>query len=96
MIYKLIQGKNGQRYMRNGRLVSESKVPEDIIEKLKIDPVYDDSYIEPSKSCIFCGQQSKLSRFINLQHVPICEEHYQEMTVGKIVQKLREISETNQ
>jgi hypothetical protein len=44
----------------------------------------------PGKQCIFCGQYAKYTRFINLQTIAICEEHYYSTTVGQTAQRIRE------
>lgn len=46
-----------------------------------------------SKVCIFCGEPRTKERFINLQTVELCDEHYYSETVGRIVAKLKEISD---
>lgn len=45
---------------------------------------------EPDKVCVACGARSEFQRFVNLQHVELCKDHYDTLTLGEIVQVLRE------
>lgn len=91
MIYKKLKHPYGTRYMANGRLISEGKVPSHVLKVLENVPTFDDNIEKEKvvKVCIFCGVETKLSRFIRLQTIPICEEHYYSESTGRIVQQLR-------
>lgn len=94
--------RNGNfRYKKEGQLgfVSKNNVPIDELERLHStsqlpkEVVAAEEAVDASKLCLFCGQYTRISRFINLQTIPLCEEHYQNQTTGKIVQKLRELQQ---
>lgn len=40
--------------------------------------------------CLFCGEPGTKRRFVNLQSVDLCDEHYYACSIGRIVQQLRE------
>jgi len=65
--------------------------PEPVPEPPKeAEPVKEESKITPPpKICVFCGNPSETSRFVNLQTVNLCQEHYLNKTTGEIVEKLR-------
>lgn len=94
MIYKISPSKKeggNPRYRYNGRLVSVSDVPEDILELLKNQPTVEvlEDKIDPV--CIFCGSLARYSRFINLKTIPLCGQDYYDKSTGKIAQKLHEL-----
>ena len=90
--YRIISGKKGDRYLKNGRFVKRDLVPVEILAKL---PELGSVEIHPpkeEKTCIFCGQFAKYSRFVNLKAISLCEEHYYSMSLGKVVHKARELA----
>lgn len=95
-MYKTIKAKNGIRYMKDGKFVSKATIPANIYVELEgKEPgnVVDDTDVKPEapvKECIFCGKVTKLSRFLNMQTIPLCEEHYYSETTGRVVQKYKE------
>lgn len=93
--YKIIRGSKGDRYMFKGKLVKTASVPRDVIIKLNVGmPSVDVAPIEKVPlTCIFCGMGTKITRFLNLQSIPICEEHYYSKNVGQIVHKFNEVHE---
>jgi hypothetical protein len=71
---------------RPKKIKQETKVEQPVIAKdevVKVEPSF-------SKACIFCGEHSNLTRFVNLQRVALCETHYYSETIGKVAQKIRE------
>lgn len=86
-MYKLVEGKNGKRYMKDNKFVSVNSIPISELEKLfgKVEPKR-----TTGKECIFCGQQSRFTRFVNVQVVYLCDQDYYDQTVGKIAQRMRE------
>lgn len=91
--YKLIKSGNGFRYMLNGRLVKRDSIDPEIIVALHNLP---DNPKPEVRVCFFCGEGCKHSRFINLQTIYLCDDHYYSKTVGQIAQKMREDSETQE
>jgi hypothetical protein len=79
--YKAITGSKGTRYLKDGKLIAKSKIPEATLKAL-------DEGDDKGKFCIFCGIPCKYERFINLQTVYVCEEHYQNKTVGQTAQRM--------
>lgn len=43
-----------------------------------------------SKECLVCGEEATCTRFVNLQVVGLCQDHYHQLTLGEIVQAIRE------
>lgn len=48
--------------------------------------------VDTDKNCIFCGKFTTWHRFVNLQSVAVCDEHYYSKSTGETVEKLREIT----
>ena len=88
--YKAIKGKAGIRYMYGGRIVSKDSVPLELIDELNDSLKEPEAVPQGTKLCLFCGVYTNWKRFVNGQNVSICEEHYYEKTLGKIVEKLNE------
>lgn len=86
--YKLINSKHGNRYMKDNRFIKADDVPQEIKDKLETKTAAAEA---PSKTCIFCGEAATESRFIQLQTIALCNDHFYSRTVGQIVQKLKEI-----
>lgn len=91
-LYKKYTGRNGTRYMKNGRIISVRDIPPNIVQVLENNLIFDEDKppTQRDHECIFCGQYAKYERSVNLQTVEICEEHYYSMNVGKIAEKIRE------
>lgn len=77
--------------MKDGRLVKKADVPADELERLSKGNVIEQptKTEQPDKSCLFCGVHSRYSRFVDLQTVYLCDDHYYSENVGKIANKLR-------
>ncbi len=103
--YTFIVGNRGHRYMKNGKFVKADLVPEEVVMQLKEHKqtmvvsdgpavIDDGSNPIPYRECLFCGQFGTCTRFINLQTIYLCEEHYYDMdiTVGKIAEKVRKLT----
>jgi len=41
--------------------------------------------------CIFCSRFADSGRFAQNQHMPLCEDHYQEKTLGEVVAQFKKI-----
>ena len=87
MTYKIIQGTKGQRYLKDGKLVSKDKIPEDVLASLVDD--------KPVRTCAICGKVATKARLLNLQTIECCEEHYT-VTLGKLAELLRKKEENAQ
>lgn len=96
--YKLIQGRNGIRYMKDGKLVAKASLPPEIFTQLEVDKIVTDEELTPvvDKTCIFCGMGSHLYRLVHNQTVYICDVHYYSESIGKIAQRMREREEEKQ
>ena len=100
MSYKLVQGKHGIRFMKDGKFIAKDKVPQIIQDELKVgeilpDPVSEivDVTIEREKEnryCLFCHAYTTWKRVVNGQSIAICEAHYYDTNIGQIAQKVRE------
>lgn len=95
-LYKTFMVRGGKRYSKDGRLVAAANIDPKILQILHNTDTYEDGQEEivqtlPEKACIFCGAVSKWTKFVNLQTVYICDEHYYSESTGKIAQKVREL-----
>lgn len=73
--------------------VKDLELPVVEIETETVDPdisTNDTFNQEPSAGCVACGARSEFQRFVNLRNVDLCKEHYDTLTLGEIVQVLRE------
>lgn len=86
--YKLIKGKYGNRYMKNNRFVKFDSVPQEVKDKLETSNAAEQ--LDPKK-CIFCGEPATETRFIQLQTIALCSEHFYSKNVGHIVMRLKEV-----
>jgi len=92
-------------FFENGKMVSDSRIPQSILKNLEDgveisintpDPETVDEtpstapQLDSNKNvCIFCGDESSKTKFLNLQTVHLCEEDYQNHTVGEIVSRVK-------
>lgn len=91
-MYKTIKGSNGVRYMLNGKFVKKSSIPQDVLIKLNVGMEVDEKPVEKQPlECIFCGAPTKIVRFLNMQTIAVCEEHYYSKNVGQTVQRFNEV-----
>jgi len=87
--------KNGPRgrflYFKNGKMISVKDIPEEIIDKLPLNGEYvEQEVIAPTvRKCLFCDRDATESRFVDLQTIDLCEEHYYHKTIGEISQTLK-------
>jgi hypothetical protein len=101
--YKVIDlGKRGKRYMKNGHLIKktdlseeelahfEHPTTEEELPKLDTHPIAVSA--KSDRSCIFCGAYSKFTKLINSQTIYLCEQDYYDKNIGKITQKVNEVS----
>ncbi len=90
--YKVVRGRHGNRYMKDGRFVAKANLPADVLQELGIDiPTPEATFTERDpKKCIFCGAYTNWSRLVNLQTVAVCENDYYAYSIGKIAQKLNQ------
>ena len=95
--YKLVTGRNGVRYMKDNRFVKKESLPPEVWTQLKVNEISTEEMLNPKvdRSCIFCGEQSKLSRLLNAQTIYLCDNHYYSETIGKVAQRVRERNEEN-
>lgn len=97
-IYTTRKGLNNSKlFVKDKALIKKTEVPANIYDQLinaDIGTVIDDAEVKvveaPLKLCIFCKQPTKLTRFVNLQTVYLCEEHYHDKTIGQVAQQIRE------
>ncbi len=86
------------------RLVPFVGVPENIKQKLnRMDygEVYDDNPSDTAaaekvvqqqgKTCVFCGEPGTRRKFVFLQTVFLCEEHWNNKTTGEVGQRIKEL-----
>ncbi len=93
--YQKIIVRGMSRYMKDKRFIKAEDVPESVMAMFneETEPAEMSTGQDSlrNKVCIFCGEPTNWSRYINGQIVYNCEEHYYSMSIGKIAQKIREI-----
>lgn len=94
-IYSTRPGINGSRiYLKDKLPVKKTDIPANIFAELTAGKeAVDDSVVQPQatvKFCVFCKAPCTLTRFVNMQTVYMCEQHYHDKTIGQVVQQLRE------
>lgn len=80
-------------YVKDKHLIKAVNVPGNVMTLLETQDVVDTENMileAPLKRCIFCDAHTKMSRLINGQHVYVCENDYQDKTLGQVAQALRE------
>lgn len=97
-MYKTFKAKGGSiRYMLDGRLVKKSSIPADVLIKLNVGMEVDEKPVEKKElTCIFCDAPTRITRFLNMQSIAVCEEHYYSKNVGQTVQRLNQINGAKQ
>lgn len=91
--YTIVSGMKGVRYQKDKRFIARDKIPPAILEKLNQDMPVSDEWRDvqpPTKQCLYCLKEAKLSRVVNLQTVYLCDEDYYAKTIGQITQRIRE------
>lgn len=85
MTYKLITGRAGDRWTKDGHLVKDIDVPNGE-KKLQ------------RKECMFCDLHGDHKRMVNNMMVFICDNHYYSTTYGALVAQMRKegINGTNE
>lgn len=100
-VYDMFYVRGKERFRKNGLMIRSDVIPEEEKEKLREEKKRKENAInqprpdEPpkdEKACIFCGAHSRFTRFVNLRTVYVCDSDYYDKTVGKIAQKLKELS----
>ena len=103
-LYSVKTAKNGRiMYYKNGRLTKKESIPEDAavrdldFELETVDATQGEqttisSEANPEKTCVFEDGPGDFVRFVNGQYVNLCDDHYHNSTLGKIVQQIRELS----
>lgn len=88
-MYKVIQGSHGPRYMKDGKFVKKANIPPDTLIQLNVGMQdIDTTPVEPEiHKCVFCDQVTKRYRLLNQKNIYVCEEDYQDKTVGQTVQQ---------
>jgi len=89
-MYKVVTSPKGKRYLKDGRFIKFADVPDNILSQLRDHSTAEEEPEVHVKKCIFCGAFGRYTRFVNLQTIELCEEHYYSESVGKIVHKLKE------
>jgi hypothetical protein len=98
--YEIKYTANGMsNFFKDGERVKGKTLPEGLREKLieTVDQsqiVSDDKEknITTNKTCVFCQEYADSGKVLNAKVVPLCQEHYQTKTLGKIAQRVRELN----
>lgn len=91
-MYTTVKGRNGVRYMKEGRFVKKDSIPADILIKLDVGMKVEEAIAPTENKCIFCNMPTKEFRLLNSQPAYLCEEHYYEKTLGEVAKQVRENS----
>ena len=93
-MYKTVSGRNGFRYMKDSRFISKKDVPLDVLARLKGEAEVDTIVPEPQpKVCVVCKVPAKLTRYLDMQTVVLCQDHYDNLTLGKLANIVRSTHE---
>lgn len=96
--YKTFTVRGNIRFQKDGKLVKKNTLPRHVMEHFGLfspdDPKEEDTPEEGKdpKGCLFCGMHSRFTRYVNGQTVYVCDEHYYEKNVGKIAQRIQELT----
>lgn len=100
--YKMFMVRGKPRFRKVGvrGIAKQNTLPRDVMEHFGLlnpdVPAEEDAPDEPRKdpkACIFCGVHSRFTRFVNLQTIYLCDNHYYDVNIGKCAQRLRELKE---
>lgn len=86
---KDVTGKDVFRYFKDSKMVKESTVPHEVMERFEYttEVEYDD---EPTRRrCLFCDAPKSRGRYLNGETIELCEYHYQNKTLGSIAAQVR-------
>lgn len=102
-IYKTWYMRGRQCYSREGKIVSKIDVPENVLAILENaeagTTVEEDAHQLRTKTpegektirtCVFCGAKGVRTRFVLAQTVSLCEDHYQNKTLGETAYIMKE------
>lgn len=80
----------GSRFTKNNRMVKESRVPPEVLEKLEYatEIEYDDK--PERRRCIFCDAYQSRQRLLDGKLIDLCEWHYQHARLGQIAHRVVE------
>jgi|ERR1035437_48356 hypothetical protein len=97
IIYKQIShSKNDTtsvRYTKNNILTRSDRIPQEVLDKFEFtnEVKYDE---QPDKSrCLFCDAPQSHQRMVTGLMIELCDFHYYNRNIGKIVQQIRLESE---
>lgn len=100
-IYSTRPGVKGSTiFLKDKVPFKKDSIPANIFQRLldgEKDIDESDTKIEgPVKFCLFCKAPCKLTRFINMQTIYLCDEHYQNKNIGQIAHKMKETGSERQ
>lgn len=89
-----ISVKGRPMYYKENKLVSKNDIPQVVLNNILPGEPYDYVLEGPQeivKECLFCGAFSNLTRMVNGKVIVLCDSHFYSESLGKIVQKVREL-----
>lgn len=86
MNYKLIKSSKGTRYMKDGKFIKITDIPEDVLQRL-----HDKQEVDTSRDCIFCGAPGTKQRMAYPRLVDLCDEHYYSKNISNVIVRAKEI-----
>lgn len=106
--YEIKLTANGMpNYYKNGERVKGKSLPVGMREALnqEVNPaetideypnIHEDENKKPTQDvfCIFCQELATSGKTLSSKFIPLCREHYLDKNLGKVAQKVREISGT--
>lgn len=81
-MYKKVEGRNGVRWLKDGRFVKASEVPEDIKQNYVVKK-------DLNKKCVVCGDPKEHQRIVLGMMVALCDSDYYNLTYGAIAGLLK-------
>lgn len=93
-------------YFKGHKLISKTEIPDGAVvtdrdfdvervdqsppQSAKVQAAPTEETAPQSRDCVVCGEPGTRIRSVNNNMIRLCDDHYERMTVGEIVQVLRE------
>lgn len=106
---KIVAKNGKEMFYKNGTLTKVGTIPTSILNNLEdgvelsvgtpnpetVDETHEDApKLHPKDNvCIFCGEPSTRTRFLNMNTIYLCDEDYTNNTTGKIVAQFNRVNQ---
>lgn len=83
MEYRVVNSRNGKRYMKGSKFCKRDDVPEDVLRRLE-----NNESVDTSKDCPFCGQPGTEEKMLNSVVYHLCLDDYNTKTTGELAETI--------